>query len=993
MSIFEDLKDKYLKYNNLEETNSLIIDSSFIACINKKIHNISIPNNITTLGYRSFCDCINLKSLDIPENVSNIEKGAFYNCHNLQKINLPKNIIELKKDTFSNCFNLRNIDLPRNLYYIGEECFFNCEKLSNVNLPDNLKHIDKGAFKNCYNLTDLVIPNSVENISSDVFVNCINLENIILPNSIKSLESSLFNNCKKINKINIPKTVDKIEDFVFFNCSNLSDIELPENLSSIGSKAFSNCINLKNITIPNSVSSIGQSLFSNCKNLKSIKLSNIIEYIPSSTFENCKKLEDIHIPESIKKIDNSAFLGCKNIKNISLPKDLESLGSNVFDNCYNLKNINLSKKINTIGASAFYNCTNLEEIILPQKVETLKPFTFYNCTSLKKVRLPKSLSKIAGYCFSNCESLNEIILPDRLQFISSHAFSNCESLESITLPKSIKYIKEHSFNNCKNLKKIIIPEGIKYISNSAFENCSNIVIYGKENSYAHRYALDNKIKFKKYDFIHLKKIELDSSFVSMLNNEEKHLKLLLYPKNTNDIFKVRWTSSDENIVSVKNGIIKSHNIGVVTITATAGYNKIAKCVVSVERPLERISFKNSNISLNRNESKSLKLDYFPANHTCTETPIWISSDETVAKVDSSGNILGINKGNCTITCSLANQSATCNINVKLPLEQIVLDKSNLDLKCQESYKLNISYVPCDTTENINLDWSSLDPSIASIDKDGTVKALKTGTTVITASANNKIATCIVSVKSSLSQIKFKDDKINLKFGELKPLEVFDDNNNKISNELINWRISDNNIAKIEDNCIKALNSGTTVLIAQFENLIATCILNISLQKIRLFDINYLKSSSNIITGKGIKGASVKAFKDNKLISDTCVIGEDKRFLLNIEKQDAGSEIKIEIAKNGYETRTETITSLYEFDVFTVDSIETIDSTHINIIGKGLSGSHIRAYIRNTQIGKTAVVNPNGTFNIYLPRLKANTHILLKMRKTNYVTANKNVVIP
>ena len=96
MSIFEDLKDKYLKYNNLEETNSLIIDSSFIACINKKIHNISIPNNITTLGYRSFCDCINLKSLDIPENVSNIEKGAFYNCHNLQKINLPKTVLILE---------------------------------------------------------------------------------------------------------------------------------------------------------------------------------------------------------------------------------------------------------------------------------------------------------------------------------------------------------------------------------------------------------------------------------------------------------------------------------------------------------------------------------------------------------------------------------------------------------------------------------------------------------------------------------------------------------------------------------------------------------------------------------------------------------------------------------------------------------------------------------------------------------------------------------
>lgn len=59
--VFEDLRYKYLRNNNLDETNALIIDSSFIGCINKKIHNISIPQDIKTIGYRSFSDCINLK--------------------------------------------------------------------------------------------------------------------------------------------------------------------------------------------------------------------------------------------------------------------------------------------------------------------------------------------------------------------------------------------------------------------------------------------------------------------------------------------------------------------------------------------------------------------------------------------------------------------------------------------------------------------------------------------------------------------------------------------------------------------------------------------------------------------------------------------------------------------------------------------------------------------------------------------------------------------
>ena len=39
----------------------------------------------------------------------------------------------------------------------------------------------------------------------------------------------------------------------------------------------------------------------------------------------------------------------------------------------------------------------------------------------------------------------------------------------------------------------------------------------------------------------------------------------------------------------------------------------------------------------------------------------------------------------------------------------------------------------------------------------------------------------------------------------------------------------------------------------------------------------------------------------------------KKFLLHIEPQEPGSEIRVEISKHGYETKEEVITSLYEFN--------------------------------------------------------------------------------
>ena len=992
MIMSQRLKYKYLEDQNLNNKNVLILDS-FISCMNKKAQNVNIPTNINTIGYRCFYDCTNIKSLYIPPNIYNIEKGAFYNCKSLEKIELSENISVLKSDTFYNCISLKNITLPSNITSIGEKCFCNCENLEEINLSHKIEKIDNSAFKNCYNLTSIVIPNSVRYIEKNAFFNCLNLKNIILPDNINVLESCLFANCEKIDKINIPQNVVKIKDLAFFECSNLNEINLPKNLLHIGSRVFSNCSNLQIINLPNTISSIGQGIFSNCINLSKVNLPNKLTYIPSSTFINCGNLEYIDIPKTVKQIDNSAFCGCSNLKSINLPENLQSIGSDVFSGCENLENIILPHSLKNIGSSAFYNCKTLSEINIPNNISGLNSLTFYNCSSLNKVKLPKTLKRIPDSCFSNCTSLEEINLPEELNYIDAYAFSNCTSLKEFRLPKSIKRIKEYAFSNCTNLNKIIIPNKIRSISNYAFENCPNVVICGEKNSYAHKYAIANNLKFEEYEFINLRDISIKDTFISILKNEERKLDLVLYPENTNDIFKVKWKSSDENIVSVKDGIIKSHNIGVVTISASVGHNKVAKCIVQVELPLENISFETDNLTLNKDDSKHLKLECFPKNHTCTDTPIWKSSDENIAKVDSKGNIYAINKGYCTITCTLNNKSASCSITVDLPLKEIHFDKTTLNLKCNDSYKLNVSYIPEDTTDDIALNWSCMDSSIASIDNSGTIKALNAGTTVVTASTNNKIATCIVTVKSSISEIKFKEDKLNLKVDDSKCLEIVDQNNNKVEPQLVNWNISDKKIAKIENNNLIAISEGTTVVIAQVENLLAACILNVSLKKIRLFDVNYLKCSANIITGKGIVGGTVKAFKDGQIISDTCVIGQDKRFLLNIDPQDAGSEIKVEISKNGYETREEIITALYEFDVFSVDSIENIDPNHISISGKGCSESYIRAYIKNTQIGKACVVNSNGTFNMYLPKIKPDTIVTLKMRKTNYVTANKNIIIP
>ena len=76
MIVSQKQKYKSLKDSSLNNKSVLILNS-FISCMNKESHNINIPTDISTLGYKCFYDCTNIKSLYVPPNISNIEKGAF----------------------------------------------------------------------------------------------------------------------------------------------------------------------------------------------------------------------------------------------------------------------------------------------------------------------------------------------------------------------------------------------------------------------------------------------------------------------------------------------------------------------------------------------------------------------------------------------------------------------------------------------------------------------------------------------------------------------------------------------------------------------------------------------------------------------------------------------------------------------------------------------------------------------------------------------------
>lgn len=77
-------------------------------------------------------------------------------------------------------------------------------------------------------------------------------------------------------------------------------------------------------------------------------------------------------------------------------------------------------------------------------------------------------------------------------------------------------------------------------------------------------------------------------------------------------------------------------------------------------------------------------------------------------------------------------------------------------------------------------------------------------------------------------------------------------------------------------------------------------------KFSTFTVNSVKSSSTKISGKGLKGATVRAYVGSKQIGKSTV-KSNNTYSIKIPKQKKGKKITVKISKSGYTTKSKSIT--------------------------------------------------------------------------------------
>ncbi|MDE5996996.1 MAG: Ig-like domain-containing protein, partial [Muribaculaceae bacterium] len=315
---------------------------------------------------------------------------------------------------------------------------------------------------------------------------------------------------------------------------------------------------------------------------------------------------------------------------------------------------------------------------------------------------------------------------------------------------------------------------------------------------------------------------------------------------------VTWESSDETVATVdKDGKVTAIKEGTATITASCG-GKTATCAVTVIIAVTGITLDKTELNLTEGDTATLIVTVNPENAT-DKTVTWTSNDADVATVDEDGQVTAVKAGTATITASCGDKTVTCTVTVSakvIAVTGITLDKTELSLTEGEGVKLTATVTPDNATDK-TVTWTSSDETVATVDENGNVTAVKAGSATIIASSGGKTASCTVAVTAkviAVTGITLDKTELSLTEGDTAALTatVAPDN---ATDKTVTWTSSDEAVATADKNGnVTAVKVGTATITASCGDKTATCTVTVSAKVIAVTGITLDKTELSLTEG-------------------------------------------------------------------------------------------------------------------------------------------------
>ena len=232
-------------------------------------------------------------------------------------------------------------------------------------------------------------------------------------------------------------------------------------------------------------------------------------------------------------------------------------------------------------------------------------------------------------------------------------------------------------------------------------------------------------------------VAVTPSRIEIIEGESAVLSASVSPEAASDRA-VAWSSSDRSVATVdKAGTVHGLRPGTATVTATAE-GKSGTCAVTVKAKavgVTEVTLDKTELTLTEGEAETLTATVRPDNAD-NKKVTWSSDKTEVATVDGAGRVTAVKAGEAvvTVTTEDGGKTATCKVTVKakaVPVTGVEVNPWAVTLSVRGTSKLSYTIRPADAT-NQNVKWESDNPSVATVDSDGNVRAVSAGVAKVSA---------------------------------------------------------------------------------------------------------------------------------------------------------------------------------------------------------------------------------------------------------------------
>ena len=260
--------------------------------------------------------------------------------------------------------------------------------------------------------------------------------------------------------------------------------------------------------------------------------------------------------------------------------------------------------------------------------------------------------------------------------------------------------------------------------------------------------------------------------------------------------------------------------------------------------VESVTLNTTSLELEIGENATLTAYIRPQSVKADVT--WTSSHPAIASV-AGGVVTALSEGSAVITATAEGKSDHCRVTVRkaevpdVEVETITLKPSEVTLAEGESLQLTADVQPINAADR-SVTWSTSNPAVAGVDKNGLVTAVSTGSANIAATHGNVSGFCKVTVTASsvvvvpVESITLNRTSAALKVGESVQLAATVSPGDA-TDPSVSWSSSNTRVAAVTgEGFVRAREEGKATITARAGDKTATCLVTVSQNVVAVTDL-------------------------------------------------------------------------------------------------------------------------------------------------------------